>query len=315
MSTMYDSSGVLQALDSIDDGFFLINKDWTITYVNKAFEQITGVTRTSVINQNFFETFPKDPRYSYHEYYLKAVETQQTIRFEEYSHELNLWFLISAFPSSFGLAIYFKDINERKVNELKLIDSENKLKAILNSTPDPNILISPDYKILSMNRAAEERCIKKQGKQIKLGDSFFEYIFNKDHNVVRNALKETSENRAFSYETTIESIDGKNYHMAVFYNPVHDNNGDFIGTSCNAIETTLYKDTFRELLKKDEALQEIARIQSHNLRSPVATILGLIVLMDKQTMTPEMRELVDMMGESTKKLDSVIHDILTKTYN
>ena len=159
MGNSIDEHLLVKALDSLEDGLFVIKPDWKIYYVNAAFERITGMSRGQVIGKDFFSVFPMDSRYQYHAQYKKAMETQKSIRFEEFSADLKRWFLVSVFPSIHGLSIYFKDINDRKEKEIQLRESENKLRAILNSTADPNILIGPDSTILSFNKAAHDRCL------------------------------------------------------------------------------------------------------------------------------------------------------------
>jgi PAS domain S-box-containing protein len=61
-------------------------------------------------------------------------------------------------------------------------------------------------------------------------------------------------------------------------------------------------------------LQEIASISSHDLRRPVATILGLVNLFDRKNLdTPLNREIVTHLEATAQELDEVIHAIVEKT--
>jgi PAS domain S-box-containing protein len=61
-------------------------------------------------------------------------------------------------------------------------------------------------------------------------------------------------------------------------------------------------------------LQEIASISSHDLRRPVATILGLVNLFDRKNLdTPLNREIVSHLEATAQELDEVIHAIVEKT--
>jgi len=62
----------------------------------------------------------------------------------------------------------------------------------------------------------------------------------------------------------------------------------------------------RELEKKNEALEEYAFINAHKLRSPVASILGLMNLMNKTNLDDEASIIAQHMVKSTEKLDEVI---------
>jgi signal transduction histidine kinase len=67
-----------------------------------------------------------------------------------------------------------------------------------------------------------------------------------------------------------------------------------------------------ELEKKNKALEEYAFINAHRLRSPVASILGLINLMNKVQLTEEARGIMWHLQDSTEKLDETVSTI-TKT--
>jgi signal transduction histidine kinase len=64
-----------------------------------------------------------------------------------------------------------------------------------------------------------------------------------------------------------------------------------------------------ELEKKNKALEEYAFINAHKLRSPVASILGLINLLNKTPLTGEGQSILDHLKQSTDKLDDIVNSI------
>jgi len=60
-------------------------------------------------------------------------------------------------------------------------------------------------------------------------------------------------------------------------------------------------------------LKEIAWIQSHKVRGPVASILGLTELIQVETLNNSNREIFDYIKQATIDLDKVIKDIVGKT--
>jgi len=126
-------------LESIQDGFFAVNKDWTVTYWNKEAEKLLGIKKESIVNYNFWEIYNQVAPSKFLFQYNKAFRENMPFRFEEYFAPLNRWFEVNAFPAKTGLTVYFKNITERKRNEEKLkklhLDLESNLKtlAISNS--------------------------------------------------------------------------------------------------------------------------------------------------------------------------------------
>jgi signal transduction histidine kinase len=65
---------------------------------------------------------------------------------------------------------------------------------------------------------------------------------------------------------------------------------------------------------QNKKLQEIASISSHELRRPVATILGLVNLFDRENPdNPLNKEIISHLDSTAKELDEVIHSIVEKT--
>lgn len=74
----------------------------------------------------------------------------------------------------------------------------------------------------------------------------------------------------------------------------------------------IVKERTKELEKKNAALEEYAFINAHKLRSPVASILGLVNLLRKTVLNEEGRGIMTHLEDSTAKLDEIVSSI-TKT--
>ncbi len=64
-----------------------------------------------------------------------------------------------------------------------------------------------------------------------------------------------------------------------------------------------------ELEKKNKALEEYAFINAHKLRSPVASILGLINLLNKTSLSEEGQSVLNHLQTSADKLDQIVNSI------
>jgi signal transduction histidine kinase len=72
----------------------------------------------------------------------------------------------------------------------------------------------------------------------------------------------------------------------------------------------IIKERTRELENKNKALKEYAFITAHKLRSPLASILGLVALMDKIKLPEEDKILMSHLNQSAKKLDDIVHTVM-----
>ena len=78
---------------------------------------------------------------------------------------------------------------------------------------------------------------------------------------------------------------------------------------------TLVKKQQDFLLKQNETLRQIAWQQSHEVRRPVANILGLINLikMDKASTQEEKEQYLNYLFQATQELDEIIHKIVARS--
>ncbi len=66
----------------------------------------------------------------------------------------------------------------------------------------------------------------------------------------------------------------------------------------------------KDLIQRNKEHEQFAYIVSHNLRGPLANILGYINLVRKKDNTPEnLEEYLQLLSESAHKLDETIRDL------
>ncbi len=123
-------------LESIGDGFFALDRTWTVTYWNHQAEKLLHVEKAMILGKNLWEVFNEESETLSYVNYRRALETGETIHFEEFYAKLNAWFSISVFPSDSGLTVYFKDITAAKVNEKLLSESNERFEKVAEATND-----------------------------------------------------------------------------------------------------------------------------------------------------------------------------------
>jgi len=74
-------------------------------------------------------------------------------------------------------------------------------------------------------------------------------------------------------------------------------------------KNTTLVETNNELIKHNNELRQFSYTVSHNLRGPVASLLGLINLIDIDSLGPEHHEIMGHIRISVDRLDSIIRDL------
>ncbi|WP_199241664.1 PAS domain S-box protein [Desulfosporosinus sp. Sb-LF] len=113
-------------LESMTDCFFAMDRNWQITYVNRAGEIAFGNSRDELLGRNFTEVFEINDTSQLH--FHEVMNEKRSVNFEIISELLgNKWLEISLYPSETGLTCYFRDITSRKIaeNEIARLDRLN----------------------------------------------------------------------------------------------------------------------------------------------------------------------------------------------
>ncbi|WP_160164092.1 PAS domain S-box protein [Nafulsella turpanensis] len=129
---------------------------------------------------------------------------------------------------------------------------------------------------------------------------------------IRRLLEQKVE---FSEEIINYSKDGTPYWVRMDISPVLDEDGKLIKFIAIETDITERKKFEQRLQQQNEQLKEIAWISSHEIRGPVASILGLISLYDHGF--PEAsfnKEILQHLLNVSQQLDKVIHRIVNKTF-
>ncbi|MDR3586183.1 MAG: PAS domain S-box protein [Desulfosporosinus sp.] len=105
---------VASILESMTDFFCAIDRNWQITYINRAGEIAFGKTRDELLGKKMADIYKVNDTALFH--YKEVMTEKRSVTFEIISEALgNKWFEISAYPTETGMTCYFRDISGRKM--------------------------------------------------------------------------------------------------------------------------------------------------------------------------------------------------------
>ena len=139
-------------LESITDAFFGLDRDWRFTYVNRQAEALLGRSRDDLIGKNHWDVYPDTLGTVVERSYDRAVAENVTVTFENYYPPHDRWYEVRAYPSPDGLAVYFRDVGERKRAEIALRESEQRFRQLADAMPQIVWTARPDGNIDYLNR-------------------------------------------------------------------------------------------------------------------------------------------------------------------
>ncbi|BAY45073.1 two-component hybrid sensor and regulator [Scytonema sp. HK-05] len=130
-------------LESITDAFVAFDRNWRYTYVNQAAAEILHKTPEQLIGKHVWnEVFPDLVGGVAYQEMHRAMAQQVPVSWEEFGEPVQRPLEVNAYPSAEGIAVYFRDISERKQAEAErerllheLETERTRFEAVLRQMP------------------------------------------------------------------------------------------------------------------------------------------------------------------------------------
>lgn len=107
-------------LQSINEGFFALDQDEQVTFVNRAAVDLLERSREELLQARAAEVFPAAPDQPLLHEYRQAVEREETREVEAYIPTLRKWLVITVYPFEEGTSVCLHDVTERRRLEREL---------------------------------------------------------------------------------------------------------------------------------------------------------------------------------------------------
>ena len=322
-------------LESITDGFITLDRAWTFTYANREAERMLCRSRNEMLGCNLWEVFPDAVGTDFEQHYRRAMERGAPALFESYYPPLALWVEVHAYPSEEGLAIYFRDITQRKHAELALVQSEENLRLAVTAgglgtwrwnTQDDVVAVSAETKRMFG--------LPPDGQMTLQG--FLGALHPEDRARVQEIIDHAIENRTgFQFDFRLVLPDGAIRWVASMGRSYLDDELGVVRMEGVNIDITDRKRAEQQLLEMNEQLEqrvqartrefEAAKQQaeaaneaksaflatmSHEIRTPMNGIVGMVDILAHSPLGEYQADAVRTIRESAFGLLHLIDDIL-----
>jgi PAS domain S-box-containing protein len=207
---------------------------------------------------------------------------------------------------------------EAKLREQELEWTKSSLEALINNTEDQIWSVDKETRYVYMNQAYRNKIAQLSGIEPKEGDySYLHAGF--DEQIIKTWNSYYSRALAGEIYTVVnESIDPDTKELLSFeisFNPIYNEKGEITGIGCFARNITQRLKSEKAIIDQNERLRHIASLTSHELRRPVASMLGLIAIMDRRNFfNPDNKEIIEHLLTVGNEIDEVIRLIVDKTF-
>lgn len=201
----------------------------------------------------------------------------------------------------------------KDIDALKRAHEENhRLAGIITKINNMVVVMDKDHHITWVNKAFEDYCgypldeIRGKFPNEVLGSVM----------LCREKLKEIRERKerleTFSIDVEHYLKDDTRRWVNIEYTPLYDDQQNHAGYIAVHQDITARKQKEQQIQQQNNILQEISWMSSHEIRRPVASLLGLSYLYKDCRTAKEKEEIVAMMDQCAHELDCIVHTITDK---
>lgn len=169
-------------LNRMGDGFFAVDRDWDITYVNNTGAQILGKAMdrdpetTEFVGLHLWDEIPNAQETTSYDKYQQAMATSERVSFKTHSQAVDRWFNVRVYPSETGLSVYFYDITEQHQQQEQLETEERVLREMYEIIANRDHSFSEKVDALLQLGRRELETEYASLSRIEGDDYIFEYV-------------------------------------------------------------------------------------------------------------------------------------------
>ena len=287
--------------------------------VSEEVTKVLGYTQNEFI-KNFKEYIRKD----YQSQIKKVIESNKLKKSDSFDFEFEIqhkngkWVRVKIFEKLFfnednsfkGNVGICTDIQDKFESELKLIKSENRLRAVLNSLPD--VIFIYDNKGVFIDYYVKDESALMVPAEASMGKNFKDIMPEPMRTELIQAFEKTRETgniQQIEFEMPLP-IGKRIFEARIFM--LDDQR--VVSMARDITAQKLWEKGLQEAKevaeKANRAKTEFLANMSHEIRTPMNGLLGIVELLENTKLDNRQKEYLRVLKDSGKSLTHIINDIL-----
>lgn len=198
------------------------------------------------------------------------------------------------------------DQQQRSDDELK------RLADIVTRVNNMIIVTDENNHIIWINKAVEDQTGFKLDEIAGKSPADFFIGPETDMNVLNSIIQRKKALEFFVTDIGCYTKHGDRFWVYGEFTPLFDDNHNHTGYIAVYNDITWRKQKEDEITRQNDKLKKVAWLSSHEIRRPLANILGLVNLMKTTTNMEEKIKILENINCSAKELDEMVHEINSK---
>ena len=298
-----------------------------VEYFNQRWYQYTGQTADQALSDGWGRVLHPEDFERTLATWQEAIRTGHHYRIEYRLRKADgtfRWFLGTALPQRDGAGTILKwygsctEIHEQKMADRALRESEDMFHTLASASPATLWMSDETGGISYVNQTWLDWTGRPLAAQ--LGAGWSDFILEEDREeAVQRYLEDFAKCRYYQVDFRIRHQDGRVRWCSAEGAPRYKGTGEFAGYVGSCIDITDRKQaeqnqqrTLQELTRLNVDLDNFVYTASHDLRSPIANLEGLLLVLKKRLenkLEASEREMMELMEQSVSRLKKAIKEL------
>lgn len=307
---------------------FLLNSGEILIEVNNLGISLLGKEKKKIINRKFSELIEKNYRESFNEIFINACGSviPQMMEIKIRGADKNYFpALLLLKPGAFASPennLFFLsliDLTNQKMKEEVIKDNQARFESIANNAPVMIWYTDVEGLFSFVNKVWVDYTGKKAGAQ--LGMNWLKDVHPDDMENLLNKYRESfTQKKPFTYEFRLKGKDGCFQWMIIRGTPRISGENTFLGFIGSCTNINAQKEFEEKIKKVNTELVEINAVKdkffsiiSHDLRSPLGGLMGILEILAEgyETMEEaEIKEIITEAASSSKLAFNLMENLL-----
>ena len=115
-------------LERVSDAYCEVDADWRVTYLNDRAVEMIDLDAEDLLGERIWDLFPGTSGTDSERALRETAEIGEPVRFEQHVGRLGADLVVNAYPTPDGLALYFRDVTEKREQERELRELSERLQ-------------------------------------------------------------------------------------------------------------------------------------------------------------------------------------------
>ncbi len=305
-------------VENTSDIISLHTIDATYTYISESGKSIIGYDSEEMIGRSPFDfSHPDDKEKVQSAYMTLILEPKMKPLEMRFLKKDGSYFWIELTATTLsdekgnitGIIASTREISDRKKAESELMEYKAIMSALLENSSDSIWSIDKNFHLIGFNNSFFDSTKLFYGTEPFIGMPILNHLGVEGQKRWSILYERVLNGERFSEETNEESL-GVQLYFDVSFNPIIINNNEVVGAAIFARNITSRKNAEQQLEYKVKELNIFMYKATHDLRSPLVSIMGLVRLSKELNKEKELERYIDMIDLSVHKMDNLLIDLV-----